>query len=203
MGFPNDIMTVIAAVAAGIGLAACSGLRAFLPLLLAGLAARFLDWPLAPEVAWLASTGVLVALLVATAAELAADKVPILDHALDAVHTVLGPAAAVLTSVSAWAHLTPQHAVLVALLAGAPIALGVHALAAVTRIKSTVLSAGAANSALSVVEDAATVSGVALAVTAPVVLAVVLVVLLAIAVWWTVARAKRRSLRPAAPKNGR
>lgn len=202
MVLPDDATTMIAAAAAGVGLAACSGLRAFLPLLLAGLAARFLDWPLAPEVAWLASTAVLVALFVATVVELIADKVPILDHALDAVHTVLGPAAAVLTSVSAWAHLTPQHAVLVALLAGAPIALGVHALAAVTRVKSTVLSAGAANSALSVVEDAATVSGVALAVAAPTVLAVVLVLLLGIALLWAVARARRRSLRPAAPKSG-
>jgi hypothetical protein len=199
MAIPEGASMVAAAAAAGIGLAACCGLRAFLPLLLAGLAARFLDWPLAPEVAWLQSNAVLGALAVATVAELAADKVPLLDHALDAVHTVLGPAAAVLASVSAWTHLSPQHAVLIALLTGAPIALGVHSMAALLRVKSTLLSGGIANSALSVGEDASTVGGVALAVLAPVILAIILAIALAIAIAWTATRYRRRSLRTASP----
>jgi hypothetical protein len=202
MAFSDGASMVAAAAAAGIGLAACCGLRAFLPLLLAGLAARFLDWPLAPEVAWLQSNAVLAALAVATVAELAADKVPLLDHALDAVHTVLGPAAAVLASVSAWTHLSSQHAVLIALLTGAPIALGVHSMAALLRVKSTLLSGGLANSALSVGEDAGTVGGVALAVLAPLILAIILALALAIAIAWTATRFRRRSLRPASPPPG-
>lgn len=193
---------VVAAAAAGIGLAACCGLRAFLPLLLAGLAARFLDWPLAPEVAWLQSNTVLVALGAATALELAADKVPFLDHALDTLHTVLGPAAAVLASVSAWAHLSPQHAVLISLLTGAPIALGVHTMAALLRLKSTILSGGLANSALSVGEDAGTLGGVALAVLAPAILALILAFGLAVAIAVMATRYRRRAVRAASTPPG-
>jgi uncharacterized protein DUF4126 len=204
-GSLSNVAGVAGAVAAGIALAACSGLRAFLPVFLVALAARVLHWPLAPQVAWLDSDIVLLALGVATAAEVAADKIPLLDHALDAVHTVLGPAAAVLASVSAWSHLAPQHAVLVALLAGAPVALGVHALSAVARVKTTVLSGGAANPALSVGEDAVTVAGVSLAVLAPIVLAVVLAFVLALLSVWAVrsaSKTRRRQLEVSSPNRG-
>src|SRR5690349_5616343 len=43
---------------------------------------------------WLASTGALWALGTAAVLEIAADKVPMVDHALDAVGTVLRPLAA-------------------------------------------------------------------------------------------------------------
>ena len=47
---------IISQIAMGIGLAACAGLRAFLPLFLLGLAGRF-DWvSLSPTFDWLAST---------------------------------------------------------------------------------------------------------------------------------------------------
>jgi hypothetical protein len=189
---PASATTVAGAVAAGVALAACSGLRAFLPIFLVALAARVLHWPLAPEVAWLDSDLVLLGLAVATAAEVAADKIPLLDHGLDALHTVLGPAAAVLASVSAWSHLAPEHAVLVALLAGAPVALGVHALSAVARVKATTLSGGAANPVLSVGEDAVTVAGVSVAVLAPIVLAVGLAGVLVFLVGWAVRSVLKR-----------
>jgi membrane protein implicated in regulation of membrane protease activity len=88
---------------------------------------------------------------------------------------------------------------LIALLTGAPIALGVHSMAALLRVKSTLLSGGIANSALSVGEDAGTVGGVALAVLAPLILAIILAIALAIALAWTAARFRRRSLRTASP----
>lgn len=193
----SGIYGIVGAIAAGLALAACSGLRAFLPLLLVGIAGRVFQWPLAAEVEWLQSDVVLLALAVATAAEIAADKIPLLDHALDAVHTVLGPAAAVLASVSAWSVLAPQHAVLVALLTGAPVALGVHTLAAMARLKSTLLSGGTANPALSVGEDAVTIAGVALAVFAPLIVAGILALIIAAIASWLLERGRRRRRRSA------
>lgn len=165
-------------------MAACSGLRAFLPLFGAGLAARMLGWPLTPSVAWLGSNAALIAFGVGALLEIVADKVPLLDHGLDVIHTLIGPIVAVLVSVSAWTQLSPAHGLLLSLLAGAPVALGVHSLAAAARVTSSATSLGVANPVLSAGEDAATVTGLVLAFLAPLLLGVVLLVALAVALRW-------------------
>ena len=186
-------VTLLAAVAAGIVLAACSGLRAFLPLLGVGLAGRFGHWPLAPSVHWLGSDAALVALGVATLVEVVADKIPIVDHALDVIHTVLGPVAAVLVSVSAWSQLSPQHAVLLSILTGVPLAAGVHALSAGIRLTSTGVTGGLANPFLSIGEDTITGLTVILAFVAP----ILAVIILGVGVFWMLRRWQRRR-QPAA-----
>ena len=59
--------TTFAGIALGIGLAAATGFRVFLPLLLAGLAAHFGYIPLAENFQWLASIPALVMLGTAAA----------------------------------------------------------------------------------------------------------------------------------------
>ena len=103
-------MSLLLAGAAGIVLAASAGLRAFMPLFGAGLAARLLDWPIAPGMDWLASDAGLVGLGLATIVELAADKVPVVDHVLDVVHTVAGPLAGALVAFSVWGQFPPAVA---------------------------------------------------------------------------------------------
>lgn len=166
----------VAAVLAGLGLAACAGLRVFLPLLAAGLAARFLHWELAPAVGWLSSDTFLIASGVATFLEILADKIPFLDHMLDAIQTVAAPVAGVLASVSAFFHLSPDLAWILAILGGAGVAGGVHFLAAATRVKSSVLTAGLGNPILSFVEDALAFLSTALAILAPLLLLVLFVI---------------------------
>jgi uncharacterized protein DUF4126 len=50
-----------------------------------GIAARFDLIHLRPGAGWIATDHALLALGIATALEIAADKIPVLDHALDAV----------------------------------------------------------------------------------------------------------------------
>lgn len=76
------------ALTAGVGVAAACGLRAFLPLLFLGVAARLGVIHLRPGSEWLAADVALAALAVATVVEVAADKIPVVDHALDAIGTV-------------------------------------------------------------------------------------------------------------------
>jgi len=57
---------------ARIGLAAATGFRVFVPLLIAGLAARFGELPLSEHFQWLASAPALVMLGTAAAAEILA-----------------------------------------------------------------------------------------------------------------------------------
>ncbi|HKQ56550.1 MAG TPA: DUF4126 domain-containing protein [Candidatus Eisenbacteria bacterium] len=168
------------ALVSGVGIAAACGLRAFLPLLLVGLAARAGIVGLRGSVAWLGSDLALVALAVATVVEVAGDKIPIVDHALDAIGTALRPAAAFLGAYAVLDGWPTPWAQIAAIVLGTT-ALGVHALKAKLRIGSTATTLGTANPVLSVLEDVATFVTVALAVLAPL-LALVVVLGLILAV---------------------
>ena len=176
----SQAMNVVIAIATGTVLSASAGLRAFMPLFAAGLAARTVGWDLAPQMQWLASNGALLTFGVATVAEVAADKIPVVDHALDVVHTVVGPIAGILAGLSVWLHFPPVVAVVLALVVGAPVAGGVHLLAATTRLKSSVMSGGTLNPVASVAEDVLSVSALAIVVFVPL-LALAVVVVIAVA----------------------
>ena len=70
----NDWTVVAAQVAMGVGLAACAGLRAFLPLFVVGVAGRLDVLPLSEPFAWLASAPALTVFGAAVLTELLADK---------------------------------------------------------------------------------------------------------------------------------
>ena len=74
----------------GIGLAAATGFRIFLPLLVMGLGVRAGYVPVSDGFAWVATTPALLMLAVAAVTEIAAYYVPLLDNMLD---HVAGPAA--------------------------------------------------------------------------------------------------------------
>ena len=91
---------VVSSISLAIGLAACAGLRAWLPLLLVGGLARAGVMSLGPSFGFLASNRALILFGVATAIEIVGDKVPAVDHALDMLSTVLRPAAGSLIAAS-------------------------------------------------------------------------------------------------------
>jgi hypothetical protein len=68
----DDSFHLLFGVALGIGLAAATGFRVFVPLLVAGLAARAGWVPLTESFAWLQSTPALVALSTAAVLEILA-----------------------------------------------------------------------------------------------------------------------------------
>ena len=178
------------ALLAGVGIAAAAGLRAFLPLFVLGLAARAGLVDLHRSSEWLASDVALVALGVATVLEIAGDKIPIVDHALDLVATVIRPLAAwfgAYAMLVAWP--APWGQIAAAVLAVG--ALGLHAFKAQLRLGSTALTAGTANPFVSIVEDLTSLALVAAAVLYVPVLALLLVALAA----WALRRRGRR--RPA------
>ena len=140
------------AVLAGIVIAAACGLRAFLPLLVLGLAAR-LGWvELDPRAHMLTGNLALVALGVATVLEIAGDKIPVVDHALDAIGTVVRPAAAWLGA-SALFHGWPAPWGSLVSLALAAVALGIHAVKAKLRLGTTAVTLGHGNPIVSSIED--------------------------------------------------
>jgi hypothetical protein len=147
---------VALSLALGVSLAACAGLRAWLPLLLAGGAARMGWMELGTSFQFLTSDRALILFGVATVVEMAADKVPALDHVLDALSTVVRPAAGSLLAASVlWPVSDPLTALSLGVAVGAPAALLPHAGKSMLRAASTALTAGLANPVISLIEDVA------------------------------------------------
>ena len=192
---PTDAALFTTQLAMGFALAACVGLRAFLPLLAAGLLARYGYVHLGESFAWMESTPALVVFGSALIFEVLADKVPILDHALHAVEAFVKPMAATLLAASLFTNLDPVLAMTLGLIGGGTIAGAVHALRGGTRMLSTATTGGLANPVLSLFDDFLAVGGVAFALLLPILAAIVVI---ALVVWGV--RLLRRAGRGRRPR---
>jgi hypothetical protein len=188
----TDVLSLTLALLAGIAIAAATGLRAFLPLLALGLGARLFGIELKPGLHWLTSDLALIALGVATVIEIAGDKIPAVDHALDLVATFVRPVTAAIAAYGVLVHWpTPWAQVFAVLLGGS--ALAMHAAKAKTRIGSSVLSLGLANPFLSIAEDVMSAGFILIAFLAPILVAFVLLLVMLLFA------GRRRRPTPAAP----
>ena len=167
---------LVPSLAMGIGLAACAGLRAWLPLLLAGLLARAGVLELGPSFRFIASNQALILFGVATVVEILGDKIPAVDHTLDALSTVLRPAAGSLLVASVlWRVPDPLTALALGVAVGAPTALVPHAAKSALRAASTAFTGGLANPLLSLLEDLAAVLVFVFTIVLPVAVALVII----------------------------
>ena len=184
--------SLILALLLGLGLSASSGLNTFLPLLLLGAAARFhvAGIELGGKFAWLTSDVALVILIVACIVEIVADKVPAVDHFLDAVGTIVRPAAGAVAAAAVLVDLDPVVAAVVGIIMGGPVALGVHTLKSGTRVASTATTFGCANPILSLIEDILAFILSLLAIFAPIVVPIALAVLVLV-LWRVFSRVRR------------
>ena len=194
----SQILIVVSQLAMGVSLAACAGLRAFLPLFAIGLAGR-LDWiPLTSHFEWLESTPSLIIFGVAVVAELLADKVPWFDNLLDLVQSFAKPTAGAIAAAAVLHELTPLQGAVLALVLGGGVAGAMHLGKAQLRLVSTAATGGLANPVVSVVEDGGAWSLALTALVAPLIAAAVLLVFLITAVWFLHRRRVRsRAFRPA------
>jgi len=184
---------IVPSLAMGIGLAACAGVRAWLPLLLAGLLARAGVLELGPSFRFIASNQALILFGVATVVEILGDKIPAVDHTLDALSTVLRPAAGSLLAASVlWRVPDPLTALALGVAVGAPTALVPHAAKSALRATSTVFTGGLANPILSLIEDLATLLMFLFTVVLPVAAALAILVVAVL----VVRRLSRRRLGP-------
>ena len=183
-----DVSTLaefLPALALAIALAASAGLRAWLPLLLAGGLSRLGVLDLGSSFQFLGSNKALLLFGVATAIELVGDKIPAVDHALDVIGTPLRPVAGALLAASVLGTVTdPLTSVVLGTAVGAPSALVPHAAKAALRTASTTVTGGLANPALSFVEDAISLLVFILAVLVPLVVVALLGLVLFLASRW-------------------
>ena len=193
-----DALLFTTQLAMGFALAACVGLRTFLPLLVAGLLARAGYVDLGPSFEWMESTPALVVFGSALVFEILADKVPGLDHALHAVEAFVKPAAATLLAASLFTNLDPLMAMTLGLIGGGAIAGAVHAVKGTTRLASSAATGGLANPFLSLADDIVATVGTFLAFLVPILAALaVIAAIVAIAVYFSRGRRRRSRAAPA------
>lgn len=183
----------LSVAALAVALAACTGIRAWLPLLLAGGLARLHAFELGPDFQFLASDRALALFAAATLLEVVGDKIPAVDHALDALSTVLRPAAGALLAAAVLGRISePLTALALGVALGAPASLVPHGAKAALRTLSSGFTGGLANPALSVLEDVLAVVMFLLAIVVPVLLLAGL-----LALTWLALRRLRARPRPA------
>ena len=195
---PSEAALLVTQLAMGFGLAATVGLRTFLPLLAAGLLARFGYVDLGNSFEWMAKTPALIVFGSAVVFEVLADKVPGLDHALHFVETFVKPVAGTLVAASLFTNLDPMTAVVLGLVGGGTIAGAVHIAKGTTRAASTVLTGGLGNPVLSIFDDVLAVGGIILAVLAPIIAALIVIFLVIGALRLVMKRRRRAASPPAA-----
>ncbi|MDQ6810067.1 MAG: DUF4126 domain-containing protein [Verrucomicrobiota bacterium] len=147
-----------------LGLACLAGVNLYLTVFVTGLAINQHWIVLSPTFQSLAPLGHPVIVTVAGILyflEFFADKVPWLDTAWDAVHTVIRPIGGALLAIQVLGHSSPMFDVLVALLAGST-SLVTHTAKSASRLVANTSPEPFSNIGLSLGEDAAVLGGLAL-----------------------------------------
>ena len=150
----SDILPYILSSFIGIGLAAASGFRVFLPLFAVSLAS-YLGWiPMNDNFQWLSGLPTLIVTGVATVVEILAYYIPVVDNFLDTVTVPLATVAGSVLFASQFIELGtfPQWAL--AIIAGGGTAATIAAGFAGTRAASTATTAGIGNNVIATTETA-------------------------------------------------
>ncbi len=145
-------MEIILALFVGIGLAAASGFRVFLPLLAMSLGAHFGIIPLSDSWQWVGSSLALTVLGVASVVEILAYYLPFFDNLLDSIAIPLAGIAGTFLVAAALGDINPIFSWSMAIIAGGGTAAAIKTGGASTRLASSATTAGLGNPVISTVE---------------------------------------------------
>jgi Domain of unknown function (DUF4126) len=175
----------------GIGLASASGFRVFLPLFALSLASYFGIWELNENWLWIGSIPALITLGFATVSEIFGYYIPFIDNLLDTIATPLAAIAGTVVMASTLVDISPIMTWTLALIAGGGTASAMQGMTTVTRLASSVKTAGIGNPVVSTAETGTAIGMSALSIFLPVV-AIVVVVILFLMIYWVYRRFKRK-----------
>ncbi|WP_047097238.1 DUF4126 domain-containing protein [Chryseobacterium lactis] len=166
----------------GIGLAAATGFRVFLPMFIVSLASYFHWIPMNESFEWLSGLPTLITTGIATVAEILAYYIPFIDHLLDTASIPLATVAGSILFASQFAELGtfPQWAL--ALIAGGGTAATISTGFAGIRAASTATTGGLGNSVVGTTETAGAGIMSVLAMAAPVFAAIAAIILMVLIV---------------------
>ena len=182
----------------GIALAAATGFRVFLPMLIVSGAAYSGHLQLDSSVAWLGTPSALTMLSIAALAEVSAYYVPVIDNLLDTLATPAALIAGTIVSAAVMTDVPPMAKWTAAVIAGGGIAGLTQGLTGVLRSHSTVLTGGLGNPVIATAELGGALLISFLALVAPVVAIALVILFLLVAI-----RLLRRLFRRAKSSDSR
>jgi uncharacterized protein DUF4126 len=181
-----------------LGFSFAAGINLYATVAILGLASRYGWVDLPPQYHvfdnnWIIGTAIALYVI-----EFFADKIPWVDSLWDTVHTVIRPVGGALIAIATLGDASPEARTLTGLLGGA-LAASTHLTKASTRAVVNTSPEPFSNWFLSFMEDAFVIGLGALALKFPAAAAVVVIVCLAMIVWFAswIVRALRRRLRRA------
>lgn len=183
---PETILSIFL----GIGLAAASGFRVFLPMFALSLASYFQLIPLNESWAWIGSLTALITLGIAMAVEIFGYYIPFIDNLLDTIATPLAAIAGFAVMSSTLVDLSPMMTTVLAIIAGTGSATAMQGLTTTTRLASSVKTAGLGNPIVSTAETGTAITLSSLSIFFPIV-AIILVVLIFGIIYWIFKKLKK------------
>src|ERR1700744_232449 len=169
-------------VVLGIALAAATGFRGFLPMLIVSGAAYTGHLQLDSGLAWLGTLSALTMLSVAALVEILAYYIPVVDNLLDVVAAPAAFIAGTILSAAVMADMPPMVKWTAAVVAGGGVAGFTRGLTGVLRAHSTVLTGGLGNFVISTAELGGAILISILALAAPLVAIALVAALLYVAI---------------------
>ena len=171
-------MEVLKTLAVALSLGPLAGVNLYLTVLVTGLALHF-HWVILPSplagLEVLGHPSIITIAAVLYAIEFFADKIPWVDSAWDALHTLIRPIGAAALAIAAMGDAHPAFEVVAALLAGG-MAFSSHTAKAGTRLAANTSPEPFTNIALSLVEDGLVLGGLGLLAWSPFVALLVAVI---------------------------
>ena len=188
-------------IALGVGLAAATGLRLFVPMLVASAAAYTGHLPLSENFAWLGTLPALILLGVAAVVEILAYYIPGVDNLLDALATPAAFVAGTIVAAAVMTDLPPMVKWAAAIIAGGGVAGVTQYVTTLVRAKSTVFTGGLGNAPIATAELGGSLLVSLLALVAPLLTLLAVVLRLWLAIRW-LRRITRSGQRSKEPRSG-
>ncbi len=195
------MMQAIATLGHALGFSLAAGVNLYATVAILGLVSRFGWVELPPQFAVFDSNLVIGLALALYLVEFVADKVPWVDSAWDAVHTVIRPVGGAFIAVAALGDASPTTEAIIGLLGGT-VAAGAHLTKAGTRAAANTSPEPVSNWVLSLAEDGFVIGLGVLTLTFPVAAFAVasVIILLMIVFFGTISRAAWRRWGPDRPQ---
>ena len=145
-------LDIALSIALGVGLAAATGFRVFVPLLVMSVAAHAGYLPVGDGFAWLSTDSALIMLSIAALLEILAYYIPGVDNLLDTLATPGAVLAGIIVSAAVMADLPPMVKWTLAIISGGGAAGITQGATALLRAHSTAFTAGIGNPVIATAE---------------------------------------------------
>mgnify|MGYP000903209039 FL=1 len=177
----TEFLPFLISLFVGIGLAAATGFRVFLPIFFLSLGS-YLGWiPLDQSYAWIGGLPAVIATGLATVVEILAYYIPFIDNILDSITVPLATIAGSLLFASQFTEVSNWIQWSLAIIAGGGTAATISSVFAGTRAASSGTTAGVANPAISTIETIGSTIMSILAIFLPILAGICVLVILYLA----------------------